>query len=205
MKPLKHDPYNLSITGVGGQGNVMASGVIGNMLSLQGYKITVGETFGASQRGGSVRSDMRISSTMTLSPQMPKGSAHMIVGMEPSETMRVLNDLGNPDVKAICNIRAIQTSATISGELMYPEEEQHRQWLEDLTSKVWFVNTTEEAIKLGHPIFSNIMLIGALAGTGELPMDKDVFKEVISNMLPADRIEKNLTAFDIGKQMTAEA
>jgi len=50
----------------------------------------------------------------------------MIVGMEPSETMRVLNDLGNPDVKAICNIRAIQTSATISGELMYPEEKIHR-------------------------------------------------------------------------------
>ncbi|MEW5910912.1 MAG: 2-oxoacid:acceptor oxidoreductase family protein [Thermodesulfobacteriota bacterium] len=81
MTPLKYDPYNLVITGVGGQGNVMASRVIGNMLTILGYKITIGETFGSSQRGGSVRSDMRISSEAVFSPLMPKGSAHMIVGM----------------------------------------------------------------------------------------------------------------------------
>ncbi len=58
---LKADPYNLIITGVGGQGNVLASRMIGNMLSAKGLFVTIGETFGASQRGGSVMSHLRIS------------------------------------------------------------------------------------------------------------------------------------------------
>ena len=59
--PLKHDPYNLIITGVGGQGNVLASRMVGDMLSLKGLEVTIGETFGASQRGGSVMSHLRAS------------------------------------------------------------------------------------------------------------------------------------------------
>jgi indolepyruvate ferredoxin oxidoreductase beta subunit len=203
MTPLKYDPYNLIITGVGGQGNVMASRVIGNMLTILGYKIAIGETFGSSQRGGSVRSDMRISSEAVFSPQMPKGAAHMVVGMEPSETMRVLNDLGNPNVKIICNIRPIHSVNVICGDFEYPTTEQHREWLTELSDTAWFVNTTEEALKLGHPIFSNIMLIGALAGTDELPLERDLFKTVISQRLPADKVEKNLEAFDKGLAMTA--
>ena len=60
---LTQDPYNVIITGVGGQGNVLASKILGNMLVSQGLKITIGETFGASQRGGSVMSHLRISRT----------------------------------------------------------------------------------------------------------------------------------------------
>jgi len=202
MEPLKHDPYNLIVTGVGGQGNVMASRVIGNMLTLSGYKVTIGETFGSSQRGGSVRSDMRISEGTVFSPQMPKGSAHMIIGMEPAETMRVLNDHGNPEVKVICNTRPIYSVNVICGEFVYPEAEQHREWLTEYSEKAWFVNTTEEAVKLGHPIFSNIMLIGALAGTGELPLDRDLFETVIARFLSEDKLEKNMIAFNKGMAMT---
>ena len=63
MEPvsLPFDPYNIIITGVGGQGNVMASRVVGNMMSRKGLSVTIGETFGASQRGGSVMSHLRIS------------------------------------------------------------------------------------------------------------------------------------------------
>lgn len=72
---LQHDPYNLIITGVGGQGNVLASRMVGDMLSRKGFDITIGETFGASQRGGSVMSHIRISKKGSLSPQIPKGKA----------------------------------------------------------------------------------------------------------------------------------
>jgi indolepyruvate ferredoxin oxidoreductase beta subunit len=203
MKPLKSDPYNLIITGVGGQGNVTASRLVGNMLSLLGYRITIGETFGASQRGGSVKSDVRISSATTFSPQTPKGKAHMIVAMEPAEAVRVLGDLGNPEVKVICNMRPIHSVNVICGDTEYPTPEQHRQWITDLSRQAWFVNSTEEAVKLGSPIFSNIMLIGALAGTGDLPLERDLFQTVIAQRLPADKVEKNLVAFDIGRAMTA--
>ena len=66
--PLKHDPYNLIITGVGGQGNVLASRMVGDMLSLKGLEVTIGETFGASQRGGSVMSHLRASTHESQSP-----------------------------------------------------------------------------------------------------------------------------------------
>ncbi len=204
MKPLKSNPYNLVITGVGGQGNVMASRVIGNMLSILGYRVTIGETFGASQRGGAVRSDLRISEDITFSPQIPKGGAHMIVAMEPAEAIRVLGQLGNPDVQVICNMRPIHSVNVISGEFTYPTEEQHRQWLSELSGRVWFVNTTDEAVKMGNPILSNIMLIGALAGTGDLPLDRSLFETVIAHWLSADKLEKNLAAFDKGMAMTMQ-
>ena len=98
---LKHDPYNLIITGVGGQGNVMTSRSVGHMLSFLGLNVTIGETFGASQRGGSVMSHLRISARSSWSPQIPLGQAHMVVSMEPSETLRVLKDYGNKEVKVI--------------------------------------------------------------------------------------------------------
>ena len=80
---LSVDPFNLIITGVGGQGNVMASRVLGNMLSLNGFHVTIGETFGASQRGGSVMSHVRVSAAASLSPQIARGKGHMVIALEP--------------------------------------------------------------------------------------------------------------------------
>ena len=105
---LKNDPYNLIITGVGGQGNVLASRMVGDMLSQLGLYVTIGETFGASQRGGSVMSHLRISAASTFSPQIPKGKAHMIVALEPTEAIRVLLDYGNPEVGVLSNTRPIR-------------------------------------------------------------------------------------------------
>ena len=80
-KTLAVDPYNVIITGVGGQGNVMASRIVGNILSRTGLTVTIGETFGASQRGGSVMSHLRISATSYWSPQIPKGKCHLVVSL----------------------------------------------------------------------------------------------------------------------------
>jgi len=93
--PLSKDPYNLIITGVGGQGNVMASRVLSNMLVRKGYYVTIGETFGASQRGGSVMSHIRVSASSAWSPQIPQGRADMVVSLEPIEAIRVLKTYGN--------------------------------------------------------------------------------------------------------------
>ncbi|MBU2252336.1 MAG: 2-oxoacid:acceptor oxidoreductase family protein, partial [Proteobacteria bacterium] len=87
---LRKDPYNIVITGVGGQGNVMASRVLANMLVRRGFRVTIGETFGMSQRGGSVMSHIRVSSAAVWSPQIPKGRADLVVALEPVEAIRVL-------------------------------------------------------------------------------------------------------------------
>jgi indolepyruvate ferredoxin oxidoreductase beta subunit len=195
------DPYNLIITGVGGQGNVLASKILGNMLSVKELRVTIGETFGASQRGGSVMSHLRISATTTWSPQIPAGKAHMVVALEPIEALRVLTVYGNPQTKLLCNTRPIQPVSVICGDTTYPSNEELRQWVEKLTENAWFVDATEEAMILGNPIFGNIIMIGALAAIGDLPLERKDFKTVIKRTMTSDKMEVNLTAYDIGIQM----
>jgi indolepyruvate ferredoxin oxidoreductase beta subunit len=168
---LAKDPYNVVITGVGGQGNVMASRVLSNMLVRKGFRVTIGETFGMSQRGGSVMSHIRVSSSAVWSPQIPKGRADLIVAIEPLEAMRVLETI--------------------------------REAVEALSEKACFLDATAEAIRLGNPILGNIVMIGAVAGLGVLPVDPERFAEVIRETMPASRIEANLEAFRIGAAAVA--
>lgn len=200
---LPSDPYNMIITGVGGQGNVLASRVLGNMLMGQGLHITIGETFGASQRGGSVMSHLRVSSSADISPQIPRGQAHLVVSLEPTEALRVLQIYGNPQTYALCNMRPIHAIGVISGEEKYPESDELKQWIGELTQTAWFLNATEAAMAMGNPIFSNIMLVGALSATGVLPLDRNDFETTIARMVPTDKVALNLEAFDKGKTLLA--
>lgn len=198
---LAYDPYNLIIAGVGGQGNVLASRIVGNMLAQKGFFITIGETFGGSQRGGSVMSHLRISSDSAHSPLIPKGQAHMIISLEPTETLRVLNDYGNPETRVIVNMRPIHPVQVISGELSYPTLEDVKKWVEGLTGGAWYLEATDTAVKLGSPILGNIIMIGALAGLDELPLDREDLREVISRTMTPDKVEANLGAYDVGMSM----
>jgi indolepyruvate ferredoxin oxidoreductase beta subunit len=201
---LPHDPYNLIITGVGGQGNVMTSRTIGAMLSAQGLFVTIGETFGASQRGGSVMSHLRVSTISSWSPQIPLGRAHMVVSMEPSETIRVLKDFGNRGVKVITNTRPFLPVGVISGQLNYPSDEEIRAWIGEMTDAAWFLNATEEGVKIGAPVLGNIVMAGALAGSKDLPLPRDLFEGVTRERFSGETLAQNLTAFDVGYAAVAD-
>ena len=198
---LPHDPYNVIITGVGGQGNVMASRVVGSILSRKNLNITIGETFGASQRGGSVMSHLRISEASYWSPQIPKGRCHLVISLEPTEAVRVLMNYGNPKVRVLCNTRPVYGIGVISGEQRYPSMDEIKSWIKELSEDCWFLEATEKALELGNPIFSNIMMIGAAAGIGALPLDRDDFVVAISETLPSNKLELNLRAYDLGIRM----
>ena len=195
---LATNPYNLIITGVGGQGNVLASKIVGNMLVEKGFQVTIGETFGSSQRGGSVMSHLRVSTAAMLSPQIPKGKAHLIMSLEPTEAIRVLNDYGNPDVKLITNTRPVHSVGVIGGEDSYPSMEELKQWAAKLTAAAWFIDATDEAVKLGNPILGNVLLVGALSAVGDIPLDRETFGEVIARSMSEDKVGLNLQAFDMG-------
>ena len=198
---LPFDPYNVIITGVGGQGNVMASRVLGNMLSRKDLNITIGETFGASQRGGSVMSHLRISSGSCWSPQIPKGRCHLVISLEPTEAIRVLMNYGNPKVRVLCNTRPVHAIGVISGEHHYPSLEEIKAWIQELSEECWFLEATDRAIELGNPILGNIMMIGATAGIGVLPLDREDFEAAISQSLSSDKVALNLKAYDLGTRM----
>jgi len=184
MKQLSKDPINLIVSGVGGQGNVMVSLVIGNALVKDGYFVTIGETYGASQRGGSVMSHVKISAQSQYSPLIPEGQADIILGMEPMETLRMVKQFGNVHVETVVNprpIQAVDLTGTGSG---YPDMDALLAQIKDLSARTYIVNATEEAQKMGDPILANMILIGALTKTGLLPISEAQLAEVIKQMFP---------------------
>ncbi len=198
---LSKDPYNIIITGVGGQGNVLGSRVLSNMLVRKGYHATIGETFGASQRGGSVMSHIRVSAKSTWSPQIPRGRADLIIALEPVEAIRVLVSYGNQKVIVLVNTRPIYPVGVIAGELEYPSLKDIKASVKELSSTALFIDATDEAIKLGNPILANIIMIGAATRMFEFPIDREDFNQVILRSLPASKLDINLKAFDMGAGM----
>ncbi len=198
---LAKDPMNIIITGVGGQGNVMASRVLAGMLVNAGFIVTIGETFGMSQRGGSVMSHLRVSSKSVLSPQIPQGRADIIIALEPVEALRVLTKYGNPDVAVLANSRMVYPMGVITGEFNYPTLDEVKSMFEKISAKNWIIDATSVAVELANPVLSNIVMIGALAGTSLLPIDRRAFEKEIAKSIPAGKREVNLKAFDAGIKM----
>ncbi|PKN37037.1 MAG: indolepyruvate ferredoxin oxidoreductase [Deltaproteobacteria bacterium HGW-Deltaproteobacteria-2] len=198
---LTKEPTNIIITGVGGQGNVMASRVLAGMLVNAGFIVTIGETFGMSQRGGSVMSHLRVSSTSVLSPQIPQGKADIVIALEPVEALRVLTKYGNPDVVVLANSRMVYPMGVITGEFNYPSLDEVKSMFSKLAAKSWIIDATSVAVDLGNPVLSNIVMIGALAGASLLPINRQAFEKEITKSLPANKRKINLTAFDAGVKM----
>lgn len=198
---LQKDPYNVIITGVGGQGNVTASRMLAGMLVAKGYSVTIGETFGASQRGGSVMSHVRISSRGAWSPQIPKGKADLVVSLEPSEAIKVLSTYGNPASQSLSNDRPVYPVRVIAGDDKYPSMDEIKATIASLTARSFMISATEEALKLGNPIFQNVIMIGAVGGMDLLPVSIDDFHEVIGRDMPADKVTVNLKAYEIGETL----
>jgi indolepyruvate ferredoxin oxidoreductase beta subunit len=199
MKQLSKDPINVVISGVGGQGNVMVSLVVGNALVNDGYFITIGETYGASQRGGSVMSHVKVSAKTQYSPLIALGQADIILGMEPMETLRMLKQFGNDRVTTIVNPRPIH-AIDMTGTGEYPDLNTVLDKIRELSVKTYVVNATEEAQKMGNPILANMILIGALAKTGFLPLDEKSLDGVIKQMFPK-AVDVNVKALKLGMSM----
>jgi indolepyruvate ferredoxin oxidoreductase, beta subunit len=201
MKTLLKDPFNIIITGVGGQGNVTASRMLAGMLVDKGYSVTIGETFGASQRGGSVMSHMRVSKKGAWSPQIPKGKADLVVSLEPSEAIKVLAVYGNPDTQSLSNNRPIYSVRVIAGDDKYPDMADIRATIEGLTMRSFMISATEEALKLGNSVYQNVIMIGAVGGMDLLAVTKDDFRIVLARGMSEDKVAVNVKAYEIGEAL----
>jgi len=192
------DPLNVIVTGVGGQGNVLISQFMGNALVRAGHHVTIGETYGASQRGGAVMSHLRISRQAHYGPLIPYGQADVILGLEPVETLRVLGQYGNPGVMVVTNSRPVYPLAVAVGIAHYPSVEEIVKALEELSRKAWMINATDIALDLGASILANIVMVGAVVGADVLPLAAEEFELELQESLPADRLDLNLKAFRRG-------
>lgn len=195
---LSKDPVNMCITGVGGQGNVRASLILGRYFVKKGLFVTIGETYGVSQRGGSVISHLRISASIQYSPLVPEGMADLIVALEPLEGLRVLNQFGQPKTVLLTNTRSVYPMSVLSGETTYPDVDEVLSIAKKFSGQVYTIAATEIALELGDAMAANVIMLGALSGLNVLPVDALSLLEVLKYSLAGKHRQLNEEAFGLG-------
>ncbi len=182
---------SIMIVGVGGQGTLLASRILGNAVISQGYDVKVSEVHGMSQRGGSVVTYVRYGEKVH-SPIIDKGGADMILAFELLEAKRALPFLKD-DGKIIVNTQEIDPMPVIIGAAEYPTAIEA-----DLKEKA--DTTAVDALSLakaaGNAKAVNVVLIGVMAKNWDIPYE--VWTETIRNTVPEKFLEINLKAFELG-------
>lgn len=189
-------PVNIIVAGVGGQGNVLSSQIIAWAAIKRGFHATVGETYGASQRGGAVMSHIRIGEEK-LGPLVPYRRAHILLGFEPIETLRVGSRYLNPDSSIVMNTRPIYPAGVLSGLLQYPNVAMVVELMRKMCRNLWAFNAVELAVEAGNPMAMNVVMLGALAGTRLTPLKTEDYRQAV-----VERVKRlkdvNLRAFELG-------
>jgi indolepyruvate ferredoxin oxidoreductase beta subunit len=198
MSPLSRDPLNLIIAGVGGQGNIVASQIIAMAAMREDLIPTIGETYGVSQRGGSVMSHVRITMTELLGPLIPRGHADIVVGFEPLETIKVIKEFAHPQTRVILNPRPVYPIGILAGEEVYPPVSVLTDIARDLVSEIRVVNGTEMAQQAGDIRALNIVMVGSLAGSGWLPMCVESYSVSVDRLFKGNALATNQLAFAMG-------
>jgi len=189
---------NVVIAGVGGQGNVVASELLASALAGHGYRVSVGETFGASQRGGSVMSHVRAARDATPGPLVPKGMVDVVVAFEPLEALRILADYGRETTRVLVNPRPVYPLAVQVGEATYPDPAGLLDTLRRLAADVLVIESTELARQAGDMRAQNIALLGALAGSGWLPVEAATIEALLADRFLDEVLRVNRAAFRLG-------
>ena len=188
--------YTIQIVGVGGQGVLLASMVLGNAAMKEGYRIAMSEVHGMAQRGGSVLCTLRFGDDV-ISPLEAKGGADLIMGFEPVETCRNMS-LGNKDTKILMNLDPVYPAMVAAGMDEYPEIEDLIKAAKKINDNVMTLEATSLAIKAGKAVAANAVMIGAVAGVKGFPLKKEILKETLAENVPQKFLDLNLKAFDLG-------
>jgi indolepyruvate ferredoxin oxidoreductase beta subunit len=193
--------YNIMTCGVGGQGLMLVSNIIGLACAEYGLNIRTAETHGLAQRSGSIYTHIRIGADI-FSPLIPYGEADALLGMEAIETLRYIEFL-KPNGVIILNDYIWQPVGSTfervnNNEEKYVEIGEIIQELYKLTDKIYLINALELATKAGNTLTSNVVLLGALSKLEGFPISRDQLKSVIPQVVPKKVINVNLRAFDLG-------
>ena len=182
---------NIMIVGVGGQGTLLTSRILGGIILTAGYDVKLSEVHGMAQRGGSVVTFVRYGDKVS-EPIVEEGQADVLIAFERLEALRYAHFL-KPDGALIINDQRMDPITVVTGAAKYPEN-----IIENLskTYKVYSIDASAEAIKLGNPrVFNNIIL--GLAAQ-HMDFSKEDWLKVIENTVPPKTIEINQKAFLAG-------
>ena len=187
--------YKIFVTGVGGQGIIRVSNVIGEAAMKKGLNAVMSELHGMAERGGIVTSEMKIGNA--YSALIEKGDADLLLALEPAEALRSLEKVG-PDTTAIVNSAPIIPFTVSLGISSYPEVSQIIAELKDRILNLFVLDALELARRAGDVISLNIVMLGAAAAIPGFPVEKELLLASMRQALPASTIEANSAAFESG-------
>jgi len=187
---------DLLVTGVGGQGVVLASDIIGEVALAAGYDVKKTDTLGMAQRGGSVISHVRIAPTV-WSPLIKEGEVDILLAFEKLEAARWSHYLHPGGVAIINNYEQPPQSVSL-GQEEYPNQEAIAASLKRRTDEIYFIDATGKAKELGNVRTLNILMLGCFSIFA--PIDVNDWKESISQRIPENIRDINLAAFEMGRK-----
>lgn len=185
----------LVIVAVGGQGNLLASSVLGEAALLSNVPIRMSEIHGMAQRGGVVESALVFGDAD--STIISDGEADLLVGFEPAETLRALGRCNSQSV-VITNLAPLMPFTVNIGMGTYPDLAELQKLIRAKTEHLIAFNAAKLAAEAGNPLSVNMVLLGALTQTGVLPMSAATVKEAMQRKTKAAFLDSNLKAFDLG-------
>lgn len=184
--------YNIYICGVGGQGIIKTSVIIGEAAMNQGLNVVMSEIHGMSQRGGSVSTELKIGDFN--SSIIPEGNADMLLSFEPIETIRGLHKV-NKDSKIVYNTHPIVPSST---NVAYPSVDSITNSLKENFNHVLPIDATKLALEAGNILSLNMVLLGAVTADDKFPLSKDTVIDAMKNNLHKKFHDLNLKAIESG-------
>jgi len=187
---------NVLIVGVGGQGSLLASRILGSLFMSQGLDTRLSEVHGMSQRGGSVVTFVRAGDRID-SPLVEEGSADLVISFEALEALRYAHYL-KPAGTLVYSAQEIMPMPVITGTAQYPDDIAEQ--LSHFNIKVISSNALENAEKAGSAKAANVALLGAASHVLDIP--RETWETVIRNTVPSRFVELNLKAFALGAGYT---
>ncbi|MEM0528820.1 indolepyruvate oxidoreductase subunit beta [Zongyangia sp. HA2173] len=186
---------SIMIVGVGGQGSLLASRILGNVLLSQGYDVKVSEVHGMSQRGGSVVTYVKYSEGKVYSPIVELGEADAIISFEVLEAARYVSYLKKGG-KIIVSDQQIDPMPVITGAAQYPADIVKK--IRDKGIHILDLDALSLAKEVGNAKAANVVLMGALSNI--MDFDEQVWLDAVRACVPQKFLELNLKAFDLGRK-----
>ena len=189
------DTTRLIIVAVGGQGNLLASKVIGEAALMSDVPVRMSEIHGMAQRGGVVESAIVFGDVQ--STIISDGEADVLVGFEPVESLRALNKC-NSNTVVITSLAPLSPFTVTTGSSKYPSLNALQALIRKKTAKLIAFDAAALAKEAGNVMSVNMVLLGALIQTSTVPLSAENIKEAIMKRTRKAFVESNLKAFEIG-------
>jgi indolepyruvate ferredoxin oxidoreductase beta subunit len=188
--------FEAVLAGVGGQGILLAAEILGTAAVKEGLNVRVSEIHGMAQRGGAVVSHVRIGDNV-LAPTVLEGNADVLLGFEPLETLRNLKFVSEKTLVIMSDER-IQPTELSAKMRKYPSLEEIKAKIKPFTKKLILVKTAELAKKAGNVLTENVVLVGALAATGKMPVKDKRIMKALEELVLKKHLDMNIKAFKLG-------